>query len=555
MITAKQLSEAFISGANYTSNNRQKVDALNVFPVPDGDTGTNMSMTMGAAREDLLQNDYSTVGEVAGKAASALLRGARGNSGVITSLLFRGFSKGLKHKTEAGAADLVEALEIGVAAAYKAVMKPTEGTILTVARVAAEKSRAALTDAMTPAELWDLVVEATEEALKHTPEQLPILKKAGVVDAGGQGLVYIFKGMQQVFAGQGMVAGAEGTEAAHEEDEAATVVNAAGEVEEVDINNPYCTEFLVMRDNPEHDPSGLRAYLESIGDCVVVVDDEEIIKCHVHTAHPGLALEKAATYGMLTKLKIENMIEQHKAQVAAVKKQQKPAAVPVDESLTAGFVAIAAGDGVQQLFTDLGVQQIVSGGQTMNPSTEDILHAVEQVPAMDVYVLPNNKNIVMAAEQAAKLARTNGSRRVHVVPTTTIPQGISAMMAYDENADLKANLEAMQAAAEQVQSGSVTFAARDSDYDGQLIREGELLALENGEVACTGTDLGSVVAKVAKDLLRDDSQFVTLLYGAEVTEEQAAAVEESVRTLLPEELELTVAYGGQPVYYFLISVE
>ena len=555
MITAKQLSEAFISGANNISNNRQKVDALNVFPVPDGDTGTNMSMTMGAAREDLLQNDYSTVGEVAGKAASALLRGARGNSGVITSLLFRGFSKGLKHKTEAGAADLVEALEIGVAAAYKAVMKPTEGTILTVARVAAEKSRAALTDAMTPAELWDLVVEATEEALKHTPEQLPILKKAGVVDAGGQGLVYIFKGMQQVFAGQGMVAGAVGTEAAREESEAATVVNAAGEVEEVDINNPYCTEFLVMRDNPEHDPSGLRAYLESIGDCVVVVDDEEIIKCHVHTAHPGLALEKAATYGMLTKLKIENMIEQHKAQVAAVKQQQKPAAVPVDESLTAGFVAIAAGDGVQQLFTDLGVQQIVSGGQTMNPSTEDILHAVEQVPAMDVYVLPNNKNIVMAAEQAAKLARTNGSRRVHVVPTTTIPQGISAMMAYDENADLKANLEAMQAAAEQVQSGSVTFAARDSDYDGQLIREGELLALENGRVAFTGTDLGSVVAKVAKDLLRDDSQFVTLLYGAEVTEEQAAAVEESVRTLLPEELELTVAYGGQPVYYFLISVE
>ena len=555
MITAKQLSEAFISGANNISNNRQKVDALNVFPVPDGDTGTNMSMTMGAAREDLLQNDYSTVGEVAGKAASALLRGARGNSGVITSLLFRGFSKGLKHKTEAGAADLVEALEIGVAAAYKAVMKPTEGTILTVARVAAEKSRAALTDAMTPAELWDLVVEATEEALKHTPEQLPILKKAGVVDAGGQGLVYIFKGMQQVFAGQGMVAGAVGTEAAREEGEAATVVNAAGEVEEVDINNPYCTEFLVMRDNPEHDPSGLRAYLESIGDCVVVVDDEEIIKCHVHTAHPGLALEKAATYGMLTKLKIENMIEQHKAQVAAVKQQQKPAVVPVDESLTAGFVAIAAGDGVQQLFIDLGVQQIVSGGQTMNPSTEDILHAVEQVPAMDVYVLPNNKNIVMAAEQAAKLARTNGSRRVHVVPTTTIPQGISAMMAYDENADLKANLEAMQAAAEQVQSGSATFAARDSDYDGQLIREGELLALENGRVAFTGTDLGSVVAKVAKDLLREDSQFVTLLYGAEVTEEQAAAVEESVRTLLPEELELTVAYGGQPVYYFLISVE
>lgn len=553
MITAKQLSEAYISGANNIENNRQKVDALNVFPVPDGDTGTNMSMTMSAAREELLHNDYTTVGDVAGKAASALLRGARGNSGVITSLLFRGFSKGLKHKSEAGAADLVEALEIGVAAAYKAVMKPTEGTILTVARVAAEKSRADLTDAMSPLEVWDLIIQYAEKALAETPEQLPVLKKAGVVDAGGQGFVYILKGMRQVFAGEGMVAGTAGSTAAASDEEAATVVNAAGEVEEVDINNPYCTEFLVMRDDPDHDPAGLRAYLESIGDCVVVVDDDEIIKCHVHTAHPGLALEKAATYGMLTKLKIENMIEQHKAQVASVKEQQK--AAELDPALTAGFVAVAAGDGVQQLFRDLGVQQIVSGGQTMNPSTEDILHAAEQVPAMDVYVLPNNKNIVMAAEQAAKLARTSGVRRIHVVPTTTIPQGISAMMAYDESAEVKANVEAMQAAAQNVQSGSVTFAARDSDYDGHQIHEGELLALENGKVSFTGTDLGSVTAKIARDLIREDSQFVTLLYGEGVTEEKAADVEEAVRAQLPEDVELTVAYGGQPVYYFLISVE
>lgn len=553
MITAKQLSEAYISGANNIENNRQKVDALNVFPVPDGDTGTNMSMTMSAAREELLHNDYTTVGDVAGKAASALLRGARGNSGVITSLLFRGFSKGLKHKSEAGAADLVEALEIGVAAAYKAVMKPTEGTILTVARVAAEKSRADLTDSMSPLEVWDLIIQYAEKALAETPEQLPVLKKAGVVDAGGQGFVYILKGMRQVFAGEGMVAGTAGSTAAASDEEAATVVNAAGEVEEVDINNPYCTEFLVMRDDPDHDPAGLRAYLESIGDCVVVVDDDEIIKCHVHTAHPGLALEKAATYGMLTKLKIENMIEQHKAQVASVKEQQK--AAELDPALTAGFVAVAAGDGVQQLFRDLGVQQIVSGGQTMNPSTEDILHAAEQVPAMDVYVLPNNKNIVMAAEQAAKLARTSGVRRIHVVPTTTIPQGISAMMAYDESAEVKANVEAMQAAAQNVQSGSVTFAARDSDYDGHQIHEGELLALENGKVSFTGTDLGSVTAKIACDLIREDSQFVTLLYGEGVTEEKAADVEEAVRAQLPEGVELTVAYGGQPVYYFLISVE
>ena len=559
MISGKILRDAIISGANNINNQRSRVDELNVFPVPDGDTGTNMGMTVGASVRELeALDDSCTVGEASKTAASAMLRGARGNSGVITSLLFRGFSKALEGKKEATAADIVEALKKGVEGAYKAVMKPTEGTILTVARVAAEKSRTALTDTMEPLEIWDLIIQYAEEALAQTPEQLPVLKKAGVVDAGGQGLVYILKGMRQVFAGEGVVPGIAGDTAAAPAEEAATVVNAAGEVEEVDINNPYCTEFLVMRDDPKHDPAGLRAYLESIGDCVVVVDDDEIIKCHVHTAHPGLALEKAGTYGMLTKLKIENMIEQHKAQVASVKEQQKaaaPQAAEIDPALTAGFVAVAAGDGVQQLFRDLGVQQIVSGGQTMNPSTEDILHAAEQVPAMDVYVLPNNKNIVMAAEQAARLARTSGVRRIHVVPTTTIPQGISAMMAYDESAEIKDNVEAMQEAASRVQSGSVTFAARDSDYDGHQIKEGELLALENGKVAFTGTDLGSVTAKVAKDLMQEDSQFITLLYGADVSEEQAADVEEAVRSLLPEEVELTVAYGGQPVYYFLISVE
>ena len=559
MISGKILRDAIISGANNINNQRSRVDELNVFPVPDGDTGTNMGMTVGSAVRELeALDDSCTVGEAAKTAASAMLRGARGNSGVITSLLFRGFSKALEGKKEADVADIVAALQKGVEGAYKAVMKPTEGTILTVARVAAEKSRTALTDTMEPLEIWDLIIQYAEEALAQTPEQLPVLKKAGVVDAGGQGLVYILKGMRQVFAGEGVVPGIAGDTAAAPAEEAATVVNAAGEVEEVDINNPYCTEFLVMRDDPKHDPAGLRAYLESIGDCVVVVDDDEIIKCHVHTAHPGLALEKAGTYGMLTKLKIENMIEQHKAQVASVKEQQKaaaPQAAEIDPALTAGFVAVAAGDGVQQLFRDLGVQQIVSGGQTMNPSTEDILHAAEQVPAMDVYVLPNNKNIVMAAEQAARLARTSGVRRIHVVPTTTIPQGISAMMAYDESAEIKDNVEAMQEAAEHVQSGSVTFAARDSDYDGHQIKEGELLALENGKVAFTGTDLGSVTAKVAKDLMQEDSQFITLLYGADVSEEQAADVEEAVRSLLPEEVELTVAYGGQPVYYFLISVE
>ena len=558
MIDAKTLSDAFISGANNIQNNRQRVDSLNVFPVPDGDTGTNMSMTMGNAKKELWNGSGDTVGEVAHTAASALLRGARGNSGVITSLLFRGFSKGLKKKETAAPADLVEALEIGVAAAYKAVMKPTEGTILTVARVAAEKSRAVLTDEMTVPEVWRIIVDAAKEALAETPEQLPVLKKAGVVDAGGQGLVFIFEGMQSVFEGCGVIPAAEGEETAEasESEEAATVVNAAGEVEEVDINNPYCTEFIVLRDDKNKDPLTLRAYLESIGDCVVVVDDEDIIKSHVHTKHPGLALEKAAEFGMLTKLKIENMVVQHEEQVKAARAQKKtPEAVAIDPETPYGFVAVAAGEGVRQLFLDLGVQQVVSGGQTMNPSTDDILSAVRQVPSADVFVLPNNKNIIMAAEQAAKLSDKEGLRRVHVIPTTTIPQGLTAMLSFDGECDADQNAVNMTDAAGHVETGSVTFAARDSDYDGHTIKEGELLALENGKVSFTGRDLNKVVAKLTQSLLHKDSSFVTLLYGEDVTKEQAEEAEAAIRKKLPEDVELTVAWGGQPVYYYIVSVE
>ncbi len=560
MIDAKTLSDAFISGANNILNNRQRVDALNVFPVPDGDTGTNMSMTMSSAKKELWQGAGDTVGEVAHTAASALLRGARGNSGVITSLLFRGFSKGLKNKDTATPENLVEALEIGVAAAYKAVMKPTEGTILTVARVAAERSRAALSEEMNEQEIWRIVVDAAKEALAETPEQLPVLKKAGVVDAGGQGLVVIFEGMQSVFEGCGIIPAANEEESAGEAEpaEGATVVNAAGEVEEVDINNPYCTEFIILRDDHNKDPLRLRAYLESIGDCVVVVDDEEIIKSHVHTKHPGLALEKAAEFGMLTKLKIENMIIQHEEQVAAARSQQEkkaPEAVAIDPEVPVGFVAVAAGEGVKQLFLDLGVQQVVSGGQTMNPSTDDILGAIRKVPSADVFVLPNNKNIVMAAEQAAKLSAKEGTRRVHVIPTTTIPQGLTAMLSFDASSDVEQNAAGMTEAIGTVETGSVTFAARDSDYDGHTIKEGELLALENGKVAFTGEDLSEVVTQLTCRLLHEESAFVTLLYGEDVTEEQAAEAEKKLRAALPEEVELTVAYGGQPVYYYIVSVE
>ena len=459
-----------ISAANSLGNQRQRVDSLNVFPVPDGDTGTNMSMTIGAAAQELLgMDDSAGVYEVAHTAAAALLRGARGNSGVITSLLFRGFSKGLKGKETATAEDLVGALKIGVDAAYKAVMKPTEGTMLTVARLSAEAAREQYTLGMTVQQLWDIVVREAAAALEQTPEMLPVLKKAGVVDAGGQGLLIIYQGMQSVFQGNGIVpsqeAGAGGEGSIHPD------ADAAGELDLADLTYPYCTEFIILKEDKNADILKLRAYLESIGDSAVVVDDEDIIKCHVHTADPGKAIQKALQFGMLNKIKIDNMWIQHdiKKKAATAKAQNK---VAVDPDQPHGFVSVAAGDGVKQLFLDLGVHQVVSGGQTMNPSTDDILRAAEATPCQTVYVLPNNKNIIMAAEQAAKLCK---SRDIKVIPTRTIPQGLSAMLAFDEGRDPAGNVLEMTKAADRVGTGQITFAARDSDYDGYKIKEGELL--------------------------------------------------------------------------------
>ena len=550
MITGQILRDAMISAANNLGNSRQRVDSLNVFPVPDGDTGTNMSMTIGAAAQELAgMPDSAGLYDVAHTAAGALLRGARGNSGVITSLLFRGFSKGLKGKETAAAADLVEALEIGVKAAYKAVMKPTEGTMLTVARLSAEAARARLAEEMTTAQLWDIVVEEADAALQKTPELLPVLKKAGVVDAGGQGLLLIYQGMQAVFRGEGIVpsneAPAQAGEAVH------AVTDAAGEAELEDLTYPYCTEFIVLKEDKGADSLKLRAYLESIGDSAVVVDDEELIKCHVHTDQPGKALQKALEFGMLDKIKIENMWLQHdvKKKAAEARSQNK---VAVDPDQPNGFVAIAAGEGVRQLFLDLGVHQVVSGGQTMNPSTDDILRAAEATPCQTVFVLPNNKNIIMAAEQAAKLCK---SRDIKVIPTRTIPQGLSAMLAFDEGRDAAGNLLEMTKAADKVGTGQITFAARDSDYDGHKIKEGELLALENGKVSFTERDLKKAAVKLTKALLKKDSSFVTAIYGEDVTAEQAQELETALREKLPDQIDLAFVQGGQPVYYLIISVE
>ena len=563
MITGKTLRDAIISGANNIANQRTRVDELNVFPVPDGDTGTNMSMTIGAALSELnAMPDTCTVAEASKSAASAMLRGARGNSGVITSLLFRGFSKALAGKTDAEAADLAKALQMGVEAAYKAVMKPTEGTILTVTRLAAEAAVAAETDDVP--QLWATVCEAGQKALEDTPNLLPVLKKAGVVDAGGQGIMLVFEGMKQVFDGGEIVAGAEVAAKPKLDSSAAGKGVFADDLMKVeDIKNGYCTQFLVHKD-PGASITRLRAFLESNGDSVVVIEDDDVANCHVHTADPGMMLSEAIKYGYLTNFKIENMHEQFLARQKQGKSLEKQASAEkkpdptsefiyaaVDPSRDYGFVAVAAGEGLKAVFTDLAADAVVSGGQTMNPATEDILAAIQSVPAKTVFVLPNNKNIIMAAEQAQKLA----DRQVVVLPTRTVPMGITALLNFDPSANVETNTINMMAAADKVSTGLITYAARDSEFDGKRIRKGEIMALENGKIVATSNDLTKATYRLARSMCKKDSCFVTIISGCDVSDEDAEKVTEIVKAKCPNHVEVSHIRGGQPVYYYMISVE
>lgn len=544
MLSGKILRDAIISGANNIINNKESVDELNVFPVPDGDTGTNMSITIRNAVAELnMLSDSVTVETVAQTAASAMLRGARGNSGVILSLLFRGLSKGLAGKHEATVEDYCNALKLGAEAAYKSVMKPTEGTILTVARVAAEKANDA--QCKNFAELFDVLTTAAKETLDQTPEMLPVLKKAGVVDAGGMGYYTILKGMASVICGGVMIGAKEETAT-----EKAVVTNAAGTFE-TDIEFTYCTEFIVVKSDVNKDATKLRAFLESIGDCVVVVDDDSIIKVHVHTEHPGKALEEGILYGSLINLKIENMKEQHKGAAAKAEMQKKQKLAPAEPVKDFGFVSVTSGAGLEDLFKDLGVDVIVRGGQTMNPSTEDILEAINATPARNIFVLPNNKNIIMAAEQAVKLT----DRNVIVLQTRTIPQGITAMLAFDESSDFSTNGVNMTKALDNVGSGSITFAVRDSDFEGKQIKKGEILAMENGKLAFVEKDVTKALIKITKKLIRSGSSYITIIYGSDVTDETAQAAFEALRAKISDDIEIVLVNGGQPIYYYLISVE
>ena len=554
MITGKQLKAAIIHAAILITNKRRAVDELNVYPVPDGDTGTNMSMTISAAKRELeLLSDTVTVSEVADVAASSMLRGARGNSGVITSLLFRGFSKGLAGLTNAENADFANALELGVAGAYKAVMKPTEGTILTVSRMAANKAQELAKNEMDSLDFWQGVLDEANEVLKQTTEMLPALKKANVVDAGGQGFCIILSGMLDSFRGAALPEEQSEKKAAAAPDPQVDFNSAVAQYDD-EINFTYCTEYIVEKYSADVDAAKLRAYLETIGDCVVVVEDDEIIKVHVHTDNPGMAITKALEFGSFIndpKPKIENMRIQHAGKVKEAKIVKQGDFVPVEPTKDFGFVAVAAGVGLERTFLDLGVDQIVKGGQTMNPSTDDILKAIHATPARTVFVLPNNKNIIMAAEQAINLA----NRNVCVLQTRTIPQGIAAMLAYDETADLNDNRTQMTKAFEAVSTGSITFAARDSELDGHAIHKDEILALDNGKLSFTEKDINKAAYKLTKKMVKSDTSYVTLIYGADVTEDQAQQLKDQLAAKLGNRIEITSIAGGQPIYYYLISVE
>lgn len=559
MICGAELKAMFISAAANIDKHKQVINDLNVFPVPDGDTGTNMALTLGTAAGELAKtDDGASVGDVAKIAAGALLRGARGNSGVITSLLFRGFSKYLKGKETADGLDLAGALTEGVEAAYKAVMKPAEGTILTVSRVSAEAATEACTETHEIEPILEVAIVSAKAALEETVNQNPVLKKAGVVDAGGKGFVLILEAMKAAMLGNPVVAEDNGS--AEEETQVA-----------VDMSNftfTYDTVFIVRKG--EHcDLRAYAEYLNSIGDSLVIGEDDDIFKVHVHTDIPGEALTEASKHGVLELAKIENMRTQCEDIAAGKKAMSTDDLEAIEEELEAqehqdtaqgriiaepekqyGVVAVCAGDGIADMFRDLGADQIVSGGQTMNPSTEDILKMIDATPSEVVLVLPNNKNIFMAAQQCEPLSE----KRVVVIPTATVPQGITAMLNLDPSATVEENVETITEAISHVTTMQITYAARNSDFDGYAINEGDYLALCGGALFGTQRDIKALLQSLADKAKELDSEFITIFYGADITEEDAQAAGEIFRATCPE-AEVTLLSGGQPVYYYLISAE
>lgn len=560
-INSKLLARMFLAGAKNLDSKKDWINELNVFPVPDGDTGTNMTMTIMSAAKEVSSLTNPTMAELAKAISSGSLRGARGNSGVILSQLFRGFCKVIKEYDEIDVTILCEACQKAVETAYKAVMKPKEGTILTVAKGAAEKALELSDETEDVVTFVEEVIKQAEYVLDQTPEMLPVLKQAGVVDSGGQGLVQVLKGAYDALIGKEIDYTIEGAPTGA----APAKISAETEAE---IKFGYCTEFIIvlnapMSDNEEH---AYKAFLESIGDSIVVVADDEIVKTHVHTNDPGLALQKALTFGSLSKIKIDNMREEHQEKLikdsqklAAQQKAEKEAyeAAQADEKISnmpvkeMGFVSVSIGEGMNEVFRDLGVDYLIEGGQTMNPSTEDMLNAIEHVNAKTVFILPNNKNIIMAANQAVDLVE---DKQIIVIPTKTIPQGITALVNYIPDHSAEENKEQMMAEIENVKTGQVTYAVRDTEIDGKTIKQNDFMGIGDKSILSVGTDLRATTLEMVDAMVDEDSAIVSIYFGSDSDEDSANELAAAIEEKYPD-VEVEVNDGGQPIYYYVISVE
>ena len=558
-IDALALKKAFIAGANNLDNNKEYINELNVFPVPDGDTGTNMTLTiLSAVRE--VEASPDDMKSIARAMSTGSLRGARGNSGVILSQLLRGFSKKIQDKKIIDVHDIADAFQKAVETAYKAVMKPKEGTILTVAKGVASKARECADADMSLAQFCDEVIEYGDAVLDSTPEMLPVLKEAGVVDSGGQGLMVVIKGAVDCLMGRVTVELSKSTGAVNVKKNTTGAGN--DEISTADIKFGYCTEFIINLEKPygEAEEDDLKSFLESIGDSIVCVSLDDIVKIHVHTNHPGQAFEKGLTLGYLTNMKIDNMRIEHNERVSQSERDESERQEEerqhrkqeiVEPKKKYGFIAVSMGDGLNKLFGELGADYIIEGGQTMNPSTEDMLNAIDKVNAENIFILPNNKNVVLAANQAASLCE---DKNIIVIPTANAPQGISAMIAFDSTADVDENKSSIKAAVKNVKSGQVTYSVRDTSIDGKAIKEGDIMGIGDKGLVSVGDDIEQVTFDLIADGVDDDSEVISIYNGADVSQEDADKLAARVEEAYPD-VDVQCYYGGQPIYYYIVSVE
>lgn len=556
-INADMLARMFLAGAQNIEAKKEIINELNVFPVPDGDTGTNMSLTIMSAAKEVMALDDRNMKDLAKAISSGSLRGARGNSGVILSQLLRGFTKAIRDEEEIDAMTLAAACQRARDTAYKAVMKPKEGTILTVASGIAARAAELAEETDDLEAFLPAVIEHAEEVLAKTPDMLPVLKEAGVVDSGGQGLIEVIKGAYAAFQGKEIDLSAitPGTGSA---------VTKIGAQETADIKFGYCTEFIILteREFTEEEERDFKAYLSSIGDSIVCVADEDVVKVHVHTNDPGLAIQRALTYGQLSRMKIDNMREEHQeklirdaekmaAKQAAEEAEKEKAQKAQEPRKAMGFITVSIGEGLNEIFRELGADYIIEGGQTMNPSTEDMLNAIDQVNADTVFILPNNKNIVLAANQAKALVK---EKEIVVIPTKTVPQGITAIISFMPDADAKANEEAMLEGIQQVKTGQVTYAVRDTHVDDKEIHEGDIMGIGDKGILAVGTEVEATAKEMLAELVDEDSELISLYYGEEVSEEEAEKFVAEVEELYPD-VDVDFHFGGQPIYYYVMAVE